>query len=274
MNTANPTRTLWQMLALMACAGLTIMCGLVLLGRGSLSKNSDDSYRSTTAIRDDSAYAAPEILADFAADPDYRLPPIEGGLAPIVNVIPTMQKVVFLTIDDGQSKQAFQLDLLKKHNIRASLFLADIFIRDNPAYFKPFVAAGMPVEDHTVHHSYLPGLSYPDQVQEICSEANSLQKTFGHRPTLFRPPGGDYNHDTRRAAAACGMRAVVLWSAKANGGSMQYQVGNSLRPGDIVLMHFRPEFAHDVQAFVDAQQAAGLRTVLLERWLTDRPIRQ
>ena len=63
------------------------------------------------------------------------------------------------------------------------------------------------------------------------------------------------------------MKAVVLWIAKANGGSMQYQVGNRLRPGDIVLMHFRPEFAQDMQAFVDAEKAAGLHTVLLEDWI-------
>ena len=48
---------------------------------------------------------------------------------------------------------------------------------------------------------------------------------------------------------------------------MQYQVGHSLRAGDIVLMHFRPEFAKDMKAFVDAETAAGLHTELLEDWL-------
>jgi hypothetical protein len=48
---------------------------------------------------------------------------------------------------------------------------------------------------------------------------------------------------------------------------MQYQIGNGLRPGDIVLMHFRPEFRSDMQAFVDAENAAGLHTELLEDWL-------
>jgi peptidoglycan/xylan/chitin deacetylase (PgdA/CDA1 family) len=110
-------------------------------------------------------------------------------------------------------------------------------------------------------------LSYADQVSEICGEADLQLQEFGTRPTLFRPPGGDYNLDTQRAAATCGMKAVVNWIAKANGGSMQYQIGASLRPGDIVLMHFRPEFAQDMQAFIDAEQAAGLHTVLLEDWL-------
>ncbi len=63
------------------------------------------------------------------------------------------------------------------------------------------------------------------------------------------------------------MKAVVLWAAKASGGSMQFQVGNKLRPGDIVLMHFRPEFKQDLQAFVIAEKQAGLHTDLLENWL-------
>jgi hypothetical protein len=33
-------------------------------------------------------------------------------------------------------------------------------------------------------------------------------------------------------------------------------------------MHFRPEFASDLQAFVNAQNAAGLHTELLENWLS------
>jgi len=68
----------------------------------------------------------------------------------------------------------------------------------------------------------------------------------------------------RQAAYDCGMKAVVTWIAKANGGSMQYQIGDKLRAGDIVLMHFRPEFKSDLQAFVDAEKAAGLHTELLE----------
>jgi peptidoglycan/xylan/chitin deacetylase (PgdA/CDA1 family) len=116
-------------------------------------------------------------------------------------------------------------------------------------------------------HRLLSRLPYAEQKQEICGEAELEARQYGKRPILFRPPGGDYNQDTQRAAAACGMKAVVIWIAKANGGSMQYQIGHSLRPGDIVLMHFRPEFRSDMQAFLDAQKVAGLHTELLEDWL-------
>src|SRR6476620_9961512 len=63
------------------------------------------------------------------------------------------------------------------------------------------------------------------------------------------------------------LQAIITWEAKANAGHMDYQVGNALRPGDIVLMHFRPEFAADMAAFRQAQLAAGLEVVLLEDFL-------
>ncbi len=208
-----------------------------------------------------------QSATNLAVAPDYSLPPVTDGLAPVLISIPTKQNIVFLGIDDGANKQDFELELLQNNNIKATLFLADEFIKDKPSFFKKFMDAGYPIENHTLTHRLLSKLTYEQQKHEICGEADRQLQQFGRRPVLFRPPGGDYNQDTRRAAADCGMKALINWVAKANGGSMQYQVGNTLRPGDIVLMHFRPEFAADLQAFLDAQQAAGLHTELLEDWL-------
>lgn len=199
--------------------------------------------------------------------PDAVIPPVENGLAPVLTRIKTSEPVVFLGIDDGAFKAPFELQMLQANDVKASLYLAHGFIRDNPMFFVPFVAAGNVIENHSLTHGNMTRMSYAEQVHEICGQADLLEQEFGRRPTLFRPPGGAYNTNTRRAAAACGMRAVVNWIAKANASSMQYQIAKGLRPGDIVLMHFRPEFASDLQAFLDAQNAAGLHTELLEDWI-------
>lgn len=209
------------------------------------------------------ASVAPNVLDA----PDYTIPLVTNGVAPVISHLPTKQPVVFLGIDDGGNKQQFEIDLMRQNNIKASLFLADRFIWNNYDFFKGFKDEGSVIEDHTLHHPNLTTLSFDQQKQEICGMADVEQKQYGRRPILFRPPGGSYNLTTQRAAAACGMKAVVMWIAKANGGSMQYQIGHSLRAGDIVLMHFRPEFKQDLQAFINAQNAAHLHTVLLENWL-------
>jgi peptidoglycan/xylan/chitin deacetylase (PgdA/CDA1 family) len=198
--------------------------------------------------------------------PDYSIPPATHGLAPVIATIPTKQKIVFLGIDDGAFKDQSVVDLMKQNHIKASLFLAQSFIGNNPDFFKQLTALGSVVEDHTLHHAtnMTKTESYVQQKSEICGMADYEARIYGRRPTLFRPPGGAYSDTMRKAAYDCGMKAVVTWIAKANGGSMQYQVGKGLRPGDIVLMHFRPEFKSDLKAFVDAEAAAGVHTELLE----------
>lgn len=200
--------------------------------------------------------------------PDYVLPPIVDGMAPVLTKIPTEQKVVFLTIDDGAVKRDSDLALLERHGIKASIFLAHDIIANDPNFFLKYTAAGHPIENHTMTHNLgFIQLSYEAQKAEICGMADFEEKHYGRRPVFFRPPGGPYTQATQRAVAACGLKAIVDWETKANAGGMDYQVGSGLRPGDIVLMHFRPEFPDDLGAFMKAQKAAGLKVVLLEDYL-------
>ncbi len=208
------------------------------------------------------AEQAPAIVPDFA------LPPVQNGLVPVLTRIPTGQKVVVLTIDDGANKTPQEVQLLRSHGITATLFLAQAFIRDNPDFFKGFVSDGSRVEDHSIGHLLnLASLPYAQQKAEICGMFDYELARYGRRPVFFRPPGGPYNTSMRRAAADCGIKAIIDLEAKANAGRMDYQYGSSLRPGDIVLMHFRPEFAADLNAFLTAQKAAGLQVELLEDYL-------
>jgi len=198
--------------------------------------------------------------------PDYSLPTGLNGMTPVVYRVATDQNIVFLGIDDGLFKDQSVVDVMQENNIKASLFLTKSAISGNPDFFKKLIDLGSFVENHTLSHDTKMTTSenYDQQKVDICGMADYEELHFGRRPTLFRPPGGAYSDTMRQAAADCGMKAVVTWVAKANGGSMQYQIGNKLRPGDVVLMHFRPEFKQDMKAFIDAMNVAGLHTALLE----------
>ena len=198
---------------------------------------------------------------------DYKLPPAVDGMAPVITHLDTKQSVVFLGIDDGAFKDPSVVKQMKDNHIKASLFLSKLFINSNPDFFKQLTGSnGSLIEDHTLDHNtnMTKTESYTEQKAQICGMADYEQQHYGRRPVLFRPPGGAYSDARRKAAHDCGMKAVVTWIAKANGGSMQYQVGDRLRPGDVVLMHFRPVFAQDMAAFVAAEKAAGVHTELLE----------
>ncbi|PSS46107.1 transposase [Arthrobacter woluwensis] len=199
---------------------------------------------------------------------DFRLPPVQNGLAPVVTRVTTKQPVVFLTIDDGVVKTQESLDLLDEYGYPATLFLTKSAIAGNPDFFKKFQARGDRIQNHTIsHNTSMVNESYEYQLVEVTGMQAYIKRHYGATPTLFRPPGGAYSNAMRTAVAAAGLKAVIDWECKANAGRMDYQVGNGLRPGDICLMHFRPEFKRDLAAFHQAQKASGLTVVRLEEFL-------
>ncbi|MFF0556074.1 polysaccharide deacetylase family protein [Streptomyces sp. NPDC004266] len=165
------------------------------------------------------------------------------GLPPVFTTVPTKQKVVFLTIDDGAEKDPRLLAMMKELRIPYSAFLSDYVVKDDYGYFAKMQKSqesGVSLHNHTLHHRYLPALSYGEQKREICGMQDVIQKQFGKRPPLFRPPYGNYNEDTLRAAKSCGVKAVPLWAAEAFPDHMEWREWDrDLHPGDIVLTHFR-----------------------------------
>ena len=114
-------------------------------------------------------------------------------------------------------------------------------------YFRRIVAAGGVVENHTITHTSLSGRSYDYQKQEICGAADTLEKLFGTRPTLFRPPFGNHDATTLRAAHDCGAKAVFHWTETVHKGKVRYQTPEKVvQPGDVLLMHFRPALMDDL----------------------------
>ena len=113
--------------------------------------------------------------------------------------------------------------MVRELRLPVTIFLTDSVVGPGYAHFGRLRAVGASVQNHTLDHPYLPGLPYVGQRAEICGQQEKLKQRFGIRPRLFRPPYGDYNADTLRAAADCGVAAVVLW-----------RDSDRLRPGDIL----------------------------------------
>ena len=197
-----------------------------------------------------------------------KAPAIANGLAPLVRRITVDKPYVFLTMDDGAVQDPDALKLMQQNGTHPVLFLNQKYVKGHEAYFKQILdATGATLGDHTVDHPNLKGKPYEFQRKEICDDADDFQRGLGVRPSLFRPPFGNYDQNTLRAAAACGMRAVVLWTAAVNDGHVQFQAGDKLKPGDIVLMHFRTTFVEDFTAFLNRAKQDGLTPVPLEDFL-------
>ena len=187
--------------------------------------------------------------------------------AHLIRHINTQKPVVFLTIDDGIVKTPEAIGYIKEHRLNPTLFLTDQFIRENYSYFDSYRLAGISIQNHTLTHPNLRRASYGTQKIEMCGQSDKLQAEYGTRPTIFRPPYGEFNDDTFKAAHDCGMNFVVHWGATVDGGAMHYQAGNHLNAGDVVLMHFRPMMMQDLKAFNDEASSQRLTPAHLNDWL-------
>ncbi|MET9886949.1 polysaccharide deacetylase family protein [Streptomyces sp. NPDC006430] len=202
---------------------------------------------SSAATPGDEAYRKWGLSAplQFAPKPAQKpaLAPATPGKAQVVDRIPVppTDKVVFLTFDDGAEKDPEFLKMAADLKLPISMFLTDNIASSDYGHFERLRdnGSGSTINNHTLTHPNLRTLPFAAQKKEICGQQERLEKRFGTKPTRFRPPYGNYNDDTLKAAAECGITQVVLWRVSMQINNFQYAEGSALKPGDIVLAHFR-----------------------------------
>ncbi len=181
------------------------------------------------------------------------------GSAPVVSRVPTADKVIFLTIDDGMIRDPAVVTILKREQIPVALFINPGPAKDGQAYFRELVDSGLATVDaHTTTHESLRGLSFSEQQARVCSTNDLFTEMFGRRPTLFRPPYGGWDATTRKAAASCGLRSVIVWQGATNNGRLDLPEGHFVE-GDIILMHFRLDLAENLKLIITKARSEGFR---------------
>ncbi|WTW96985.1 polysaccharide deacetylase family protein [Streptomycetaceae bacterium NBC_01309] len=192
---------------------------------------------------DAAAKAARWGLQPFLAPPaPPAVKPVKANPAapPVIKSVPTDQKIVFITIDDGAEKDPKFLEMARDMNVPFTMFLNDSYVRQDPEYFRKLQDMGHSVQNHTLDHPNLKTLGAEAQKHEICGNQDRIEQEFGVRPYLFRPPFGNYNATTEQVAGQCGVGAIVLWRESMQISDMQYlDADKKLKPGDIILAHFR-----------------------------------
>ncbi|MBW8793405.1 MAG: polysaccharide deacetylase family protein [Streptomyces sp.] len=232
-----------------------VAVGLAVGGCGAVGGTGVAAGTSRPAAPDGTVSTAPAISDSAAAWRKWGLTPLPAaprppadkpvrlsatGTVPVFTHIPTAQKVVFITVDDGQEKDPQFIQMLRDLRVPITMFLMNDAIKSDYAYFRPLQALGNHIQNHTLHHPVMSTLPPARQKEEVCGDQKILTKEYGTAPLLFRPPYGAYNTNTKIAVGECGPRAIVWWRESMQIRDMQYQSADrKLRPGDIILAHFR-----------------------------------
>ncbi|SES31536.1 Peptidoglycan/xylan/chitin deacetylase, PgdA/CDA1 family [Lentzea xinjiangensis] len=254
------------MFKLRLCAAFLLVAGAVACGQpagepaGPVLTTSAPPAATTPAERPQRMFEPPYPYGTVQA----KAPAVVDGMVPVVTHIPVDKPYVFITVDDGAVQHPKARELMIQAGVWPTVFLNTKYAEGHKDYFK---ALPVTVHSHTTSHPNLLGRPYEFQRNEICGNADFLTAEYGRRPTLFRPPFGNFDATTRQAAAGCGFKALVNWTAAVNDGRVQFQAGDRLKAGDIVLMHFRTTFAEDFTAFLNRAKQDGLTPVPLEDFL-------
>ena len=181
----------------------------------------------------------------------------------LVRRIETTDPVVFVTIDDGFTRDEAAAKFIIDHRWPITSFVMPEPLAADVAWFEN-VSAGFGT--HGSRHIGMHGMRFERQRRNICDGAAYVAALTGQQPVWFRPPFGSHDDTTVEAAAACGMHAVLLWKVTVNGRVISTW-GGPIRPGDIILMHYRGSLAISLEALSEELDRLGLHPADLADYL-------
>jgi polysaccharide deacetylase family sporulation protein PdaB len=133
--------------------------------------------------------------------------------------------------------------ILRREHVAATFFLSGPWVAAHPEIVRQIAAVPyFEVESHGQAHVNLGRLGAAAVEANIEKANAAIYAVTGRRPTMIRPPNGDYSRTSLAATAALGMRTVI-WDTDSldwmNPGvdTIIRRVVTRAHPGDIVLLH-------------------------------------
>jgi peptidoglycan/xylan/chitin deacetylase (PgdA/CDA1 family) len=105
------------------------------------------------------------------------------------------KKIVYLTFDDGPSKNTNKLlEILDNYNIKATFFVVGPSYTLKNEYLKKIVSSGHEIAIHSYEHNYdYIYSSKENYIKDFIKCAEWIKSITGQSPTLYRFPGGSSN---------------------------------------------------------------------------------
>lgn len=159
------------------------------------------------------------------------------------------EKVIYLTFDCGYEAGYTNniLDVLKKHNVKATFFVVGNYLTSSPDIVKRMDSEGHIVANHTYTH---PDMSEISSEESFFKELNEVEKEYekvtGKKMQKFyRPPRGKFSESNLANAQKLGYK-TIFWSLAYVDWLKDKQPTKEeafskliprIHPGSIVLLH-------------------------------------
>ena len=147
-----------------------------------------------------------------------------------------------LTSPWGNEDTQQLIDILGKYKVKATFFVVGEWVDKYPESVKALLDAGHEVMNHSDTHAHMSQLSKDEIVADVEACNDKIEAVTGVRPTLIRPPYGEYDNNVITAIRSIGMEPIQ-WDVDSldwkelEAPEIVERVTKRVQPGSIVLFH-------------------------------------
>ena len=100
------------------------------------------------------------------------------------------------------------IDILGKYKVKATFFVVGDWVDKYPESVKALHDAGHEVMNHSNTHAHMSQLSKDEIIADVEACNDKIEAVTGVRPTLIRPPYGEYDDNVITAIRSIGMEPI------------------------------------------------------------------
>lgn len=203
-------------------------------------------------------------------------------LVKLIEKVPTKNKVVAFTFDDGPDVQFTRqiLNIFRKVDGKATFFMVGEQIDANEEIAREVHEAGHEIGNHTYSHPDLTTLSLEKATMELQRMDTRIRELTGMSPSCFRPPFFQINPSLAELAKGAGYAMISACNTGARDWeqpqpSVDYMVAQTkevTEAGSVFIFHDgygdRTNTVETVSILVNALHAEGYRFVTISELIS------
>jgi probable sporulation protein (polysaccharide deacetylase family) len=226
-------------------------------GYNGLTIDIDESYKKMKKIGkfDEKQIVFKQVkpkvhLSDLPPAPIYRGHPDKTMVSFLINVA------------WGNEYLPSMLEVLDKHEVKATFFLEGRWAKENPALVKTIKEAGHEIGNHSYSHPDMARITTDQIRKQIGSTNDVIKEITGAAPVWFAPPSGSFRQDVITVADEFKME-TVLWSVdtidwqKPEPGVLVERVLKKVHNGAMILMHPTDSSSRSLETLIQSIKQKG-----------------
>ena len=179
-------------------------------------------------------------------DPNHRILPPNSAFAYIncgaCASKPLGHKRRIIAFPWGNEDTQTLIDILDHYHVKATFFVVGQWVDKYPESVRALADAGHEVMCHSDTHAHFNTLSVQEIIDDVNACCDKIEGVTGVRPTLFRPPFGEYDDHVVATLRGMGME-VIQWDVDSldwkdyDAPTITKRVLSKAAPGSIILFH-------------------------------------